>query len=308
MREFLTPDSDVDTLRFLTSSSSNLVVGLEGEDDWKLLHGWVSSKITFYLSSAGKEGLLKAAHDAHTMDSLHAIFVVDRDFDDFLESAPLHPHNVISTHHHDCFVDIVFESPETLVRAVESKLKSSSSAMSDHSLDTFSRASDIVASAIRLAKHKAVVRAVAARRSIGLDFKTYSFFKQPTSEVTSEAIYEALSSRYQGRKTLPSNTSELISLATTELDSLDYSPVGDHDLIEAVRAILKEQFKICLSEEAFRNLIILTFTVSHFSKAHWCAHIASWAKQFDVDLFVEQKAPSYLSTLIPSTTQLVQSF
>ena len=303
MREFLTPDSDVDTIRLLTSSSPNLVVGLEGEDDWKLLHGWVSSKITFYVSSSGKEGLLKAAYDAHVMDNSHAIFVVDRDFDDFLETTPFHPHNVVSTHHHDCFVDIVFENLDSLVRVVESKLKSSSSVMSDRSFETFSRASDIVASAIRLAKHKAVVRAVAARQSIGLDFKNYSFFSQPTSEVTSETIYEALSRRYRGRKSLPSNTSELIGIATTELDGLDYSPVGDHDLIEAVRAILKEEFNICLSEDAFRNLIILTFTISHFLKAHWCAQIAGWTKQFDIDLFVEQEAPSYLSMLIPSTTR-----
>lgn len=199
MREFLTPDSDVDTIRLLTSTSPNLVVGLEGEDDWKLLHGWVSSKITLYVSSAGKEGLLKAAHAAHSMDSSHAIFVVDRDFDDFLETAPLYPHNVISTHHHDCFVDIVFESLDTLVRAVEHQLKSSGSVMSDHSFDTFSCASDIVASAIRLAKHKAVVRAVAARLSIGLNFRSYSFFSQPTREVTSETIYEVLSRRYSGR-------------------------------------------------------------------------------------------------------------
>lgn len=302
MREFLTPASDADAMRLLTTTSPNLVIALEGEDDEKLLHGNINSEITLFVSSAGKPGLLKAAFDAQTEGIKHAIFVADRDFDDFSEPPLSYPHNVVLTHHHDCFVDIVFESLETLVRVVENTLTNSKKAMHTPSSNTFSLASDIVAQAIGLAKHKAVVRAVATRLSIGLDFKSYSFFSQPTTEITSEIIYNKLSSDYRGNTPLPPNASDLLNTTRTEIDNLDYSPVGDHDLIQAIRAILKERFKITLSEDSFRALIVLTFTISHLSKAHWCTNIAIWAKQFDIDLFAERIPSRNLSALIPSRT------
>jgi len=302
MREFLTPASDVDAMRLLTTTSPNLVIALEGEDDEQLLHDNINSEITLYVSSAGKLGLLKAAFDAQTEGIKHAIFVADRDFDDFSETALSYPNNVVLTHHHDCFVDIVFESLETLVRVVEHKLKNSKNAMHDPSTNTFSLASDIVAQAIGLAKHKAVVRAVATRLSIGLDFKSYSFFGKPTTEITSETIYNTLSSDYRGNTPLPPNASDLLNITRTEINNLDYSPVGDHDLIQAIRAILIERFNIGLSEDRFRALIVLTFTISHLSKAHWCTTIAMWTKQFNIDLFTEQIASQNLSALIPSRT------
>ena len=303
MREFLTPASDVDAMRLLTTTSPNLVIALEGEDDEKLLHGKINPEITLYISSAGKLGLLKAAFDAQTEGIKHAIFVADRDFDDFSETALSYPHNVVLTHHHDCFVDIVFESLETLVRVVEHKLINSKNSMDNPSTNTFSLASDIVAQAIGLAKHKAVVRAVATRLSIGLDFKSYSFFGKPTTEITSETIYNTLSSHYTGNTPLPPNASYLLNTTRTEIDNLNYSPVGDHDLIQAIRAILIERFKIGFSEDRFRALIVLTFTISHLSKAHWCTAIAMWTKQFDIDLFAEQKESRNLSVLIPSRTR-----
>lgn len=302
MREFLTPDSDVDAMRLLTTTSPNLVIVLEGEDDEKLLHDNINSEINLYVSSAGKSGLLKAAFDAQTEGIDNAIFVADRDFDDFSETTLSYPHNVVLSHHHDCFVDIVFESLETLVRVVEYKLNSSKDAMIDPSTNTFSLANEIVAQAIGLAKHKAVVRAVATRLSIGLDFKSYSFFGQPTTEITSETIYNTLSSHYRGNTPLPPNASDLLNTTRTEIDNLDYSPVGDHDLIQAIRAILIERFNIGLSEDRFRALIVLTFTISHLSKAHWCTSIAMWTKQFDIDLFAEKIACRNLSVLIPSNT------
>ena len=138
--------------------------------------------------------------------------------------------------------------------------------------------------------------------SIGLDFKSYSFFGKPTTEITSETIYNTLSSDYRGNTPLPPNASDLLNITRTEIDNLDYSPVGDHDLIQAIRAILIERFNIGLSEDRFRALIVLTFTISHLSKAHWCTTIAMWTKQFNIDLFTEQIASQNLSALIPSRT------
>ena len=288
MREFLTSNSDADAIRLLTASSSRFVIALEGEDDRRLVNGLINSTILLYVGSTGKTGLLTAAQHAERTGVTHVTFVIDRDYDDFSKNGHTYPKNVVCSHNHDCFIDVILENFDILIRVIEVKLSRSHSTSSKDAMDTQGLARELLTTAIQMAKHKAAVRLLAARLSIGFNFNKFSFFSRPTADITSTSIYNSLATSYEGKTPLPTEASDLLFEATNTIERLDFSLIGDHDFIEAIRALLKESYGVSISEPSFRDNIFCALTRSHLSRAFWCQSLASRTRAFDIELFTTQ--------------------
>lgn len=288
MKEFLTSNSDADAIRLLTASSSRFVIALEGEDDRKLVNGLINSSILLYVASTGKAGLLTAAQHAERTGVSHVTFVVDRDYDDFSKNRPTYSQNVVSSHNHDCFIDVLQENFDMLIRVIEVKLFNSRPISSEHAMNSQGVARQLLTTAIQMAKHKAAVRLVATQLSIGFNFNRFSFFSRPSAEITPTSIYNSLSTSYEGNMPLPTESSALLSEATDTIEQLDFSLIGDHDFIEAIRALLKERYEISISEHSFREYIFCALTSSRLSRAFWCKSLAMRTRAFDIELFTTQ--------------------
>lgn len=294
MKDLLSEHSDVDVIRMLVGKSQKLAIMVEGPDDLFLLKNVVDSEIHLVVSSSGKSGVLKTAELAYSQGLSRALFLVDRDYDDFLFKVPMYPSNVIVSTHHDCFVDVLVENMDSLSHVVVTKLSGLARRKGLGAVDVHSDAKSIIDSAISLARCKTVVRIVAARNAIGFDFKRFSFYKFSPNEITSDLIYDELASSYAGSVALPNAPSFLLADVALELDGCSYAPFGDHDFLEALCRILKEH-GVSMRPDAFREAAYMALKACDLLKVQWCDDAAQRSAALGVSLFLSHEGQSRYS-------------
>ncbi len=294
MKDLLSERSDVDVIRMLVGKSKRLAIMVEGPDDLFLLNNVVDSEIHLVASSSGKNGVLRAAELAYDQGLSRALFIVDRDYDDFLIKVPTYPLNVIVSAHHDCFVDVLVKNMDSLSHVVVTKLSGRARRSGLGGVDVHGVAKSIIDSAISLARCKTVVRIVAARNAIGFDFKRFSFYKFSPNEITSDLIYGELASSYAGTVALPSTPSLILADVALELDGCSYAPFGDHDFLEALCRMLKEH-GVCMKPDAFREAVFMSLKACDLLKVQWCDDASRRAAALGVSLFSTHKAQSRYS-------------
>lgn len=292
MKDLITPSSEADSIQMLTAEPGRLVLMLEGPNDRKLLSTFTDSSVYLFVGSGGKEGVLKTAQQIYSRGISRAAFVVDRDYDDFSDNIITYPPNAIVSEHHDCFIDIAESNFDSLARVTTLMLSNSNHVTLAPHDDPYALGQEVVDSAVRLAFHKAIVRIVAAQLSIDFNFAKFSFFSYSHDEVTAALIYNDLARCYRGAKVLPEDPLTLLQQTVEEVKTLPFIPIGDHDLIEAIRSILKQDYSICHNETHFRDAFILTLQSASLLKARWCNDLITWSKQFDVELFVKKESSS----------------
>lgn len=284
MRDLLSERSDLDLLQMLVGNSQELAIMLEGPDDLCLLSNVVNSHIHLLVSSSGKRGVLRAAESAIVHGISRALFVVDRDYDDFLPESPTYPSNVVVSTHHDCFVDVLVENMDSLTHVIATKLSSYARRSGSTVGDARGVANVVINLAISLARCKAVVRIVAARMAIGFNFTKFSYYKYSPNVITSDLIYADLADRYVGMVDLPSDPSIILAGVTLELDNCSYVPFGDHDFLEALCRVLNEH-GVCMQPDTFREAVFMTLKARDLLKARWCDDVAQRSAALGVSFF-----------------------
>ena len=268
----------------LVGNSEELAIMLEGPDDLCLLSNVVDSGIHLLVSSSGKRGVLRAAEMAIVHGLSRALFIVDRDYDDFLPESPTYPSNVVVSTHHDCFVDVLVENMDSLAHVIATKLSSYARRSGSTVGDTRGVANLVINLAISLARCKAIVRIVAARMAIGFNFTKFSYYKYSSNVITSELIYADLAARYVGVVDLPSDPSILLAGVALELDNCSYVPFGDHDFLEALCRVLNEH-GVCMQPDTFREAVFMALKARDLLKARWCDDVAQRSAALGVSLF-----------------------
>lgn len=284
MRDLLSERSDLDLLQMLVGNSQELAIMLEGPDDLCLLSNVVNSHIHLLVSSSGKRGVLRAAESAIVHGISRALFVVDRDYDDFLPESPTYPSNVVVSTHHDCFVDVLVENMDSLTHVIATKLSSYARRSGSTVGDARGVANVVINLAISLARCKAVVRIVAARMAIGFNFTKFSYYKYSPNVITSDLIYADLADRYVGMVDLPSDPSIILAGVALELDNCSYVPFGDHDFLEALCRVLNEH-GVCMQPDTFREAVFMTLKARDLLKARWCDDVAQRSAALGVSFF-----------------------
>ena len=268
----------------LVGNSQELAIVLEGPDDLYLLKNVVDSDIHLLVSSSGKRGVLQAAELAIAHGLTRALFVVDRDYDDFLPETPTYPSNVIVSTHHDCFVDVLVDNMDSLRHVIATKLSSYVRRSGSPVGDTRRAAEVVINSAISLARCKAVVRIVAARMAIGFNFTKFSYYKFSPNDITSDLIYAELAAQYVGVVDLPSDPSIILAGVALELDNCSYVPFGDHDFLEALCRVLNEHC-VYMQPDAFREAVFMALKARDLLKVRWCDDVAQRSAALGVSLF-----------------------
>lgn len=269
-------------------SSDSLIVVMEGDDDPFLLKNWVSGSVIVRAGQGGKGQILRVAERFVAEGNDRVRFVVDRDYDDFAVPSVVYPSNVVVSHHHDCFVDVLSVNQYLLAQIVDYRLDSRR--RSDNKYADLARGASVaslVDRAFELASMLAACRIVDLRGALNLNFKAFKFVGHDNEMLNASYIMRVLHVGFGGSDVVLNDRCDKVERIASELGLLDFPLVGDHDLFAAVNYVLGE-YGQSVPDKLIRTSIISSISILVLRELIWCNVLEDWANSHGISFFVER--------------------
>lgn len=272
MQEFLNENTLFATLAMFSPDSQHMVLVVEGDDDHLTLKSHCSEDLILIPGIGGKPQVLKAAALAQQEGLRRVRFLVDSDYDMFLDDLQRELDNVLYSETHDCFTDIIYGNELILPRLVEVHAASARRRPESESVPTCEMLCD---EAITLATKLAAVRIVDARESLCLNFKGFSFYELNVSDPDLQTIAQKILTRSTLKLDEPQEFFDEVERTYAEIANHEKKPFGDHDLLAAVARTLKRH-QITVSDRELRRGLILSVSCDAILRTRWFHEIQDW--------------------------------
>ena len=287
----ITAETEYSTLLLL--SQTGPVIMVEGADDRLIFEHITAPKVKIVASSGGKSRVLNVARMAEDQGLDRAHFLIDSDYDSYKQKIVDYPSNVISSEHHDCFIDLIADDLFPLQTTIHSKLLRAKK-RPNHSFATNDYSTDIqvLAEAIRIASALAAVRIVSTHFSLKLNLQTYNIFELSPKTITAHHAYKHLCPN----NTLPPQTErqhfQVIEDTLNDFKSSTFPRIGDHDLLKAIIRLLNINL-IQANEEELRCATLSQISPAKFRKVRWFQDLLKWCEGLGFDLYTERTTITY---------------
>lgn len=286
MREYENENTLHNAIALAVSGDRNsLVVVMEGDDDSFLLKRWVGDSIRVMSGSGGKGQVIRVAQQFERRGQDRVKFVVDRDYDDFASCAVEYPSNVLSSCHHDCFVDVLAAHERLLPMVVDYHLDSvRRSGGSKGELVTGLSVEAVVTRCFDLASMLAACRIVDYRYSLGLNFKGFKY--NSIDDLNTSYIMQRLIESNPSFELEPASFCAEAEAVLCDVRMRSFPPVGDHDLFAALNFVVSK-YSSAPSEKTLRVAVLSSLSVAILRRISWCKALEAWSLSYEVAFFVE---------------------
>ena len=288
MREYENENTLHNAIALAVSGDRNsLVVVMEGDDDPFLLKGWVGDSIRVMSGSGGKGQVIRVAQQFERRGQDRVKFVVDRDYDDFASCAVEYPSNVLSSCHHDCFVDVLAAHERLLPTVVDYHLDAARrSRGSKGELVTSLSVEAIVTRCFDLASMLAACRIVDYHHSLGLNFKCFKYVGHSIDDLNTSYIMQRLIESNPSLELEPASFCAEAEAVLCDVRMRSFPPVGDHDLFAALNFVVSK-YSSAPSEKTLRVAVLSSLSVAILRRISWCKALEAWSLSYEVAFFVE---------------------
>lgn len=273
MRESLNSNTLFNTIAMVRQDANAIVLVVEGDDDQFVLKRHSSDQMYVLLGVGGRPGVLAAAEIAERRRLNGVRFLVDADYSSLFESKAVFPKNVILSHHHDLFMDMVHLGSAIVDRVVDTHARSltrRNQAAPD--------AAVVRAQATALAAKVALARIANERKGLGLNLQRFPFGKLPL-EPTSADIARLIWGRSKTSLSIEDLVSE-IEAESANIKVEDRYVVGDHDFFSALARVLEKCGVSGPSSEQLTSSFISALTCEILMSADWYSAISSWSESY----------------------------
>jgi hypothetical protein len=267
--------------------SQSLIVVMEGHDDLFLLKEWVSSSVIVQHGEGGKGQILRVAERFVAEGNDRVRFVVDRDYDDYVEPPVVYSDNVVVSRYHDCFTDVLSVNQRLLARVVDYHLDSYRRSVDERARPASEVCVDsLVDRAFELALMMAACRIVDLQSALSLNFKAFKFRKHANEMLDASYIMRCLLRNAVCSDLDMDDLCARAEKVVGELQVLDFPLVGDHDLFAAVNYLVSRHGR-SLSDKVIRSSLLTSISVSVLRELIWCNVLEGWASSYRIGFFEE---------------------
>lgn len=274
MKEFLNENTLFNTVAMYIKESDTLLLVVEGDDDHLVLKRHCSADLRLLAGVGGRQQVLRAAALASKRQLKGVRFLVDRDYNDFVESTSPHSRNVFFSSTHDIFMDLCAGDPDLLGRVIDVH---AISLQRNRREDVPPPPSPLVIQeqAFTLAMCLAAVRIVSAKRNLNLDFKRFSFGGLSVSQFDTAVIARMVLERCgYGEEDFEILVVECLDVYEAVSERRQFV-VGDHDLFAALARILK-RFGLSVGRDNLQKSFIMGVSCVSIVSAAWFKDVQSW--------------------------------
>lgn len=278
------------TVAMLSDADPSLILVTEGHYDHLTLSRLASEDLVVHLgspgheASGGKQMVLDAAQLAHDNGLGGVRFLVDRDFDDQVKPHVEHAPNVLTTSHHDMFMDLIAASPEKLAHMVDTYL--GESRIRDPKKNPPSVRS-LFENALRLASYLSVLRVVNELNMLGLKFKDFSF-RQVKPLDSFRDLARAVLQRSRGSQIELEDLVARCEQVSYDILGNPMLNVGDHDFFLALSFTLYN-YKVISGHDLHVNFIS-GITAEDVMKTSWGDEIDKWCAENQKSAFLARSS------------------
>jgi len=260
MKESLTSSTLFNTIAMARHESVFLILVTEGPDDSVAIREHVGAEVQLISGVGGRLGVLEAAERAEKARLRSIFFVIDADYDRFMDEHVSYPQGVIATKFHDLFMDIVLESQPLLERILEVHLRSATRSPKSRVVPP----RELIEAAMRLATTLGTLRVVNEKEGFGLRLRNF-----PLGELSLRDELRSQMAELAIRRTPESvvQVDQLVGLMGAHQlpRSLDSNHlVGDHDFFGALAVAANKLVKIAVSGDTLFNGLLLSLRCDAF--------------------------------------------
>lgn len=280
MQEHLNENTLFNTVAMLLKDVYDRVLVVEGPDDHLLLKRHVPASLTIQEATSGRPQVLGAARIAKRLEADGAIFLIDRDYDDFIDSQESRLDNVLVSDFHDCFVDLMFADDTLLSHVIDVLTKSERRGDNRRPIP---HSSILEEQSISIATAIAANRIVSLRRELSLDFKKLGIGNLKLEDCNPVSIAKILIQRSDYFGGDEEDIFQAVQSAHDEISVLHKPPVGDHDLFAAVSRVLRF-YGVSVGVKQVQDSYLLAADGSSLQKTSWFPRLVEWSgfdHQFD---------------------------
>jgi hypothetical protein len=278
VKEWLNENTLFNTVAMFASETSSLVLVVEGDDDYFVLSRHSSSNLAVLAGVGGRENVLRAAGLARERDLGQQVrFLVDKDYDDFLEGDGLNFPNVFVSQAHDFFMDLLIAEESIAHLVIDAHARTQRRGAQKKKRRPAPGADLILRDAMGLAVLLSAVRITNERCGLGLEFDRFAFGSLKESEFTVEAIADIVMTRSSfvgDRAAVQKQSTEVLE----EIEVRAHTVVGDHDLFKALARVLK-RFEVSVSHENLMNSFLAGVSCVVLAATHCFELIQSWCAE-----------------------------
>ncbi len=254
------------------------ILVVEGDDDYFVLEKHKSDDLYLITGGGGRPMVLAAAALAQR-HSLPAVkFLADADFDRFVNPAHAHPENVVLSHHHDFFMDLIFAQPHIIDWVIQTHYRSALRRNGNTA-----QPPELRKMAVLLAARLAALRIVNERKGLGLNLKEFPFGKFRSLEPTVDAIARIAIERSDTALSVDELVLEIEEESAHKSAEINFL-VGDHDFFRALARVL-DQYKIKVSDTTLCSSFISALNCGLIMTAKWYETITHWCSTYGYTAF-----------------------
>lgn len=271
MRSALNVNTVFATVAMARQGSSSLILVVEGDDDHFIVKDHVNGHDVLLIAGEGRPLVLGAAVEAdrHALRGIR--FMIDVDYDPFVNPTVMYPPNVITSIHHDVVMDIVHVSTSLMDRVIDSHSRAARRrAENPATFDTPLARED----ALLLAAFVAPLRIVNDRKVLELNLKDFPFGELPAKSPTNADVAELAIRRSKTEMSTYELEAE-ISAETSHLLSGTAFLVGDHDFFRALARVLKFR-GVNAGADSMWTAFLAGLTCSNLSATSWYQELDAW--------------------------------
>lgn len=273
MRESLNSNTLFNTIAMVRQDANAVVLVVEGDDDLYVLKQHRSDQMYVLLGVGGRSGVLAAAELADQRSLNGVRFLIDADYDRFFMTSISYPNNIVLSHHHDLFMDMIAVDFAIIDRVIDTHSRS----LPRRNGSTIN-AAEVRDQAFSLAAKIAPARIVNERKDLGFNLKEFPFGKLPL-EPTFSDIATLIVKRTNTQLTIGEVALEIEGEAEN-LTVEDRYLVGDHDFFAALARILNMLGVKGTSPDHLANSFISALTCQILGEADWYATISTWSESY----------------------------
>jgi hypothetical protein len=278
LREALNANTLFATIAMYIKESRSLLLVVEGPDDYDALKDHRSTDLNLLAGTGGRSQVLRAAELASSRNLKGVRFLVDRDYDAFVEAGDgSYPENVYVSSNHDLFTDLIAATPDALHRVIYSHTRSARRRPALTTKKALPSEAEIAREAQSLALQLAAVRIVNARNDLGLDFTRFAFGGLKVREFDVKPIAQIVCVR----SSAPGDTHDAVAneaIGVRDEIRDGFSAVGDHDLFQAISRVLK-RYDVHVSSGTLFSSFLVSFSCAAIAALSWFSDMQAWCAQ-----------------------------
>jgi hypothetical protein len=252
-------------LAMIRAESASHIYVLEGDDDAFALKPHASGEVRL-IPGNGRPITLRTAELAHTRGLSAVTFLVDADYDRFVQPDPYYPRNVITSEHHDVIMDLIFGCLSAIDRVIDAHCRAAR-----RSGQCVEDAANLRDAALVLASRIALLRILNEKERLTLNLSDFPFGSLSSTEASFLEIAEVAVGRSAVSYDPDNLAQKLAGLELTTGPCLALP--GDHDFFGALGAVLRSQGVRNASKTALESSYLAAISCSSIVGAGWFSRV-----------------------------------